>query len=84
MTKLFYTETGYDRTIVKFYKLVKETKSFYTLVQIGKYNFSGMVVAPNRTELKGDTFRVKKTNTMYNIWNGQMLKENNNYTYTGI
>ena len=54
MTKLFYTETGYDRTIVKFYELVKETKSFYTLVQIGKYNYNNGVT-PNRSELKGDT-----------------------------
>ena len=82
MTKLFYTETGYDRTIIKFYELVKETKSFYTLVQIGKYDYNNGVT-PNPTELKGDTFRVKKTNSSYRTWNGQELKENNNYTYRG-
>jgi hypothetical protein len=82
MTKLFYTETGYDRTIVTFYELVKETKSFYTLLKIGKFN-NEFGVNPNTTEIKGDTFRVKKTNSIYRIWNGQKLKENNNYTYRG-
>ncbi len=82
MAKLFYTEAGYDRTIIKFYELVKETKSFYTLVQIGKYDYNNGVT-PNPTELKGDTFRVKKTNSRYITWNGQELKENNNYTYIG-
>jgi len=82
MARLFYTENGYNRTIVNFYELVKETEFFLTLVQVGKYNYDNGVT-PNTTELKGDNFRVKKTNSLYRIWNGQNLKENNNYTYTG-
>ena len=83
MTKLFYTSTGYDRTIITFYELAKETKSFYTLFKIGKCD-NEFGINPDRTRIKGDTFRVKKTNPRYIIWNGQELKENNNYTYTGL
>ena len=83
MTKLFYTETGYDRTIVTFYELVKETKSFYTLVKIGKFD-NEFGINPNMSIKKGDTFRVKKTNSNFRVWNGQKLKENNNYTYIGV
>lgn len=83
MTKIFYTETGYNRTTVKFYELVKETKSFYTLVEIGKFD-NEFGINPNMTIKKGDTFRVKKTNSKFRVWNGQELKENNNYTYTGV
>jgi len=79
---IFYTETGYNRTTVKFYELVKETKSFYTLVEIGKFD-NEFGINPNMTIKKGDTFRVKKTNYLYQTWKGQELKENNNYTYTG-
>jgi len=82
MTKIFYTETGYNRTIVKFYELVKETKSFYTLVEIEKFD-NEFGINPNMTIKKGDTFRVKKTNLKFIVWNGQELKENNNYTYKG-
>ena len=80
MTTLFYTETGYDRTIVKFYELSKETKSFYTLFEIGKFD-NEFGINPDRTRIKGDTFRVKKTNKSFMIFKGQSLKENNNYTY---
>ena len=82
MSMIFYTETGYNRTTVKFYELVKETKSFYTLVEIGKFD-NEFGINPNMTIKKGDTFRVKKTNPKFRVWNGQELKENNNYTYTG-
>ncbi len=82
MSNIFYTETGYNRTTVKFYELVKETQSFYTLVQIDKYNYNNGVT-PNPTKIIGDSFRVKKTNYLYQTWKGQELKENNNYTYTG-
>ena len=82
MSMIFYTETGYNRTTVKFYELVKETKSFYTLVQIGKFD-NEFGINPNMIIKKGDTFRVKKTNYLYQMWKGQELKENNNYTYTG-
>jgi hypothetical protein len=82
MSMIFYTETGYNRTTVKFYELVKETKSFYTLVQIGKFD-NEFGINPNMIIKKGDTFRVKKTNSKFRVWNGQELKENNNYTYTG-
>lgn len=82
MSMIFYTETGYNRTTVKFYELVKESKSFYTLVEIGKFD-NEFGINPNMTIKKGDTFRVKKTNPKFRVWNGQELKENNNYTYTG-
>ena len=49
MSKIFYTETGYNRTTVKFYELVKETQSFYTLVQIDKQNYNNGVT-PNPTD----------------------------------
>ena len=82
MSKIFYTETGYNRTTVKFYELVKETKYFYTLVQIDKFDYNNGVT-PNPTKIIGGNFRVKKTNYLYRVWEGQELKENNNYTYAG-
>ena len=80
MTKIFYTETGYDRTIVKFFEVSKETECFYTLMPIGKFN-NDFGVNPNRTKIEGDAFKVKKTNKSFMTFNGQSLKENNNYTY---
>lgn len=81
-TQIFYSETGYNRTRINFFELVKETKSFYTLMPIGKFNNSNGV-NPNRTKIQGESFRVKKTNKRIYEWKGETLKENDNYTYTG-
>jgi len=81
-TKIFYTETGYDRTSYIFFEMRKETKCFYYLEAIGKHN-NEYGVNPDRTKVTGTGFRIKKENKSFIQWNGQALKENRNYTYTG-
>ena len=80
--QIFYTETGYNRTRVNFFELVSETKCFYTLMPIGKFNNEN-VVNPNRTKILGNSFKIKKTKRILCEWNGETLRENDNYTYTG-
>ena len=82
-TTIFYRETGYDRTSYLFFELIKETDKFYYLNAIGKFD-NEFGVNPNRSNLIGSPFRVKKTNLSFVKWNGETLKENRNYTYTGI
>lgn len=80
-TKIFYKETGNDKTTYRFFELMKETNSFYTLMPIGKHQLKDGVY-PNRLQVTGEEIRVKKTQLLIE-WNGETLKENNNYTYTG-
>ena len=81
-TKIFYTETGYNRTSYIFFEMTKETNCFYYLRAIDKHN-NKFGVNPDRTKITGQQFRIKKNNLRYTEWNNQELIENRNYTYTG-
>lgn len=80
---IFYTSTGFNRTTIKFFEVVKESKCFYTLIQIGKFN-NEFGINPNRSNIIGSAFRIKKTNSLFMPFKGQNLIENSGYTYTGI
>lgn len=82
--KIFYTESGYNRTSITFFKVSKETKCFYYLVAIGKFKevikpkvlYS---VTPNESNKIGSPFRIKKTNKIFFEWKGESLIENTGY-----
>jgi hypothetical protein len=82
--KIFYRETGYNRTSITFFEVSKETKCFYYLVAIGK--FKEVVkpkvlysVTPNDSNKIGSPFRIKKTNKTFFEWKGKSLIENTGY-----
>jgi SOS-response transcriptional repressor LexA len=83
---IYFKETGYDKTIYNFFELVRETEKSYFFRRIAKSESNGYVL-PNRTKFEGSEVRVNKNSkTMLNLqkWEGQDLKENHNYTYTGL
>lgn len=80
---IYFKETGYDKTIYNFFELVRETEKFNVFRRISKTE-NGGVVFPDRTKFLGDDFKIKKTSQELQKWEGQELKENHNYTYTGL
>jgi hypothetical protein len=80
---IYFKETGYDKTIYNFFELVRETEIFNVFRKISKTEQNGNVF-PDRTKFLGDDFKIKKTSNRLQKWEGQELKENHNYTYTGL
>ena len=82
---IYYTSSGYDRTIYNFFIVERETKSFVFLKRMTKAEKNNGVV-PKSIDAESDLFRLskKKFNVYYREWNNQPLIENHNYTYTGL
>lgn len=85
INKIYSKEWGYDRTIVDFYKIVKETEHFVTFQPLKKKQTGQNHEVVAIEEKDGDTFRVKKSKMWrFDFWDGSPIKENHNYTYTGL
>lgn len=83
---IYFKETGYDKTIYNFFELVRTTTNYYVFRRISKIENNGSVF-PDRTKFEGSEVRVNKgsrTARNFQKWEGQELKENYNYTYTGL
>jgi len=86
---IYYKTWGYDKTIVSFFKVVKETEFFITFKQMDKVKIKNTpqdgLVIPSETETEYETFKVKKKKYLtYRVWDGTPQEENYNYTYQGL
>jgi len=81
---IYYTSSGYDRTIYNFFIIERETKAFVFLKRMTKIDKDSGVVA-GEVDTNSDVIRLskKKFNVYFREWNNQTLIENHNYTYTG-
>ena len=82
---IYYKETGFDKTIYKFFILEKETPAYVFLRSINKV-YQGPGVVPGDIVSDLDLMQrisKKKFNVYFYKWNDQPLIENHNYTYKG-
>ena len=81
---IYYTSSGYDKTIYNFFIIEKETKAFIFLNRLTKLDKDAGVI-PGEPEVNSDTIKLSKKNfnVYYSEWDNQPLIENHNYTYTG-
>ena len=84
---IYYKRWGYDKTYYSFFKIIKQTDHYTTFQPLQKNivnltNQNGIVTTSGTQD--GEPVKVHKSKMWkYNLWDGNPMEENYNYTYTG-